>query len=73
MDPATFSIYASTSWAHFKINEPLIFHIYGPHCENVLFFIGVGGGGGASIIIMDPFCSQLSSPTSIYMYDMEVI
>ena len=34
-EPSTFSIhvYASTSWAHFKINEQLISHIYGLHCE----------------------------------------
>ena len=37
MDPSTFSIhYASTSWTHFKINEQLIFHIYGLHCEKCI-------------------------------------
>ena len=42
-DPSTFSIYASTSWAYLKINDPLIVHIYGPHCEKCIIFYWGGG------------------------------
>ena len=37
-DPSTFSIhvYASTVWAHLKINEQLIFHIHGLHREKFI-------------------------------------
>ena len=39
-DPSTFSIhvglYASTVWAHLKINEQLIFHIHGLHREKCI-------------------------------------